>query len=127
MRNIKDMIELLAANETIGLEPILNAIVSVRNNADDLTFDTLSVELESKGLELKQPLDNENLDDYAFDIIDKIFLKRYIFTNYFLPKHIGLEHNEVVPFKLYLINKACGGTINDEMEKYVKDFRKEQK
>ena len=127
MRNIKDMIELLAANETIGLEPILNAIVSVRNNADDLTFDTLSVELESKGLELKQPLDNKNLDNYASDVIDEIFRERYICANYFIPEHIGLERDEAEPFKEYLSSIADNGVFNDKMGEYVEDFHKEQK
>jgi len=128
MRNVRDMINLLAANEEIGLDAIIGAIVTVRNEADSLTFDNLNnIVVENNGINLKEPLDNKNLNDYASDVIDRIFRERYVCTNYFLPKHIGLKQDETEPFKEYLSNIADNGIFNDKMGEYVENFHKENK
>jgi len=128
MRNVRDMINLLAANEEIGLDVIIGAIVTVRNEADPLTFDNLNnIVVENNGINLKEPLDNHNLKDCALDVVDGIFLERYIVSNFYLPEHIGIKKEEETAFKRYLYKLACDGVFNEEMAVHVANFHKENK
>jgi len=127
MRNVKDMINLLAANEEVDLDSIVEAIVTVRNNADTLTFSNLNDVLESNGINFKEPLDNGNLEDYVLDAIDDIFMERYIVPNFYLSKHLGIKKEKETAFKEYLHKLACDGVFNEELAVHVANFHKENK
>ena len=127
MRNVRDMINLLVANEEIGLDAIIEAIVTVRNNADTVTFNNLNKVLKLNGITLKASLNNHNLDNFVLDIIDDIFMERYIVPGFHLPRHIGVEKEEETAFREYIMELACKGVFNDEIAVHVRNFHKEIK
>ena len=123
MKTVKDLIKTLAANEELGVDSLVEAIVSVRSNGDELTESTLSAQLEEMGHDYTPVVQECAMEDVVLDAIDHIFLDRYIVANFFLPKHIGCAEEDAFVFKEFLKERACSGITNIEMEALLADFK----